>query len=657
MLSPVYNEFLTRIRTKHVRVTKSCSKTQGELLSDIREARPLVAPQAWFWREPIRKFLREMLRSRSWAASVADPAPGRLVVQAVFRVRPAIPRFDRLSAVIAALPIAVIIVLILASFWTSLQPDSGTPARSISLQGYRDLFGSGTIGSVIINTLVFSGVSVVVSGGLGGAIAWLVARTDIPGKALIRTLMMLNVVLPGYVVAMGWLFLFAERIGSINTWLAAVFPFGSIRISVSNPVGMGVVEGFSLASLFFIMLVDAFNSADPSLEEAAQVHGTGKTSLALRIVLPLALPSILAAGFYVAIVAVAAFDIPAIIGLSGRTLTLSTYLYLLIQPGAGMLPAYNTAAAAGVLIMFMTIVPMILYQRLLRRSSEYAVISGKAYRPRAIQLSRWTTGSIWLFLGLYFAFAQVLPLLNTLWVSLQPYTRPISISGFSDISVESYTALPWPLIGLGFRNSAFLMLASPTLAVFFGIFIAWTVVRSQLSWRGIYDYFAFLPHMVPSVVFALSMLLITLFVVPGLGLYGTIYAILIAYVVTHISFATRTFNGALLAISTELADAASVHGVGPCQRLLSIVLPLMLPTVASTWLWLALLSYRELTIASFLATRENITLSSVIWSNWTSGSSSQSASMTIIGVLIMGPMIGVYWWVNRQFMTGGFEER
>jgi iron(III) transport system permease protein len=590
-------------------------------------------------------------------SAVAGRAPDELVPKRKTRApRLAISAFDRFAATIATLPVLVTICLVIASFWMSFQPSADTPAPGASFNNYHELFGSGMIGAVFINTVVFAAVSVIVSGALGGISAWLVARTDIPGKGLIRTLMTVNLILPGYVVAMGWQFLFADRIGSINALLGNL-PFGArFTIHVTNPVGMGVVQGFGLAALFFIMLVDAFRSANPSLEEAAQVHGMGKSRVILGVVLPLAMPSILAAAFYTAIVAVAAFDVPAIIGLSGRTLTLSTYLYLLIEPGSDGPPDYGVAAATGVLIIAVTTVPMILYQRLLARSYKYAVIGGKGYRPHAIRLSVRTKVSVWLFLGLYFLFAQLLPLLDTIWVSLQPYMRPISIAGFADISLAGYYSLSWPLVMLGFRNTAVLMVASPTVAILLGVFIAWTVIRSKFAWRGLYDYFAFLPLMVPSVVFALSVLLIGLFVVPGLGLYGTIYAIMIVYVVMHISFATRNLNGILVAINTELDEVASVHGMGSWWRLSTIILPLLVPTIASTWLWLALLSYRELTVASFLATHDNITLSAVVWSSWTSGGTSLAATITVIGVLIMAPIIAFYWWVNHRFFAGRAEE-
>jgi iron(III) transport system permease protein len=590
-------------------------------------------------------------------AEILKPArPGIALADVSFPAQrvtytPRVPAFDRSVAGIAAVPLALTLCLVAAAVWLSFQADPGRSNAELTFGNYKTLVSSKAVVDVLGNTLVFAGVAVLVSGLFGIVAAWLVARTTMPGKLLIRTVMTLSIILPGYVAAMGWLFLFGERIGSFNALLASLPLVGDLRIDIANPIGMGVVEGFSLTPLFFIMLVDAFRSADPSLEEAAQAHGLGKFFVMARIILPLATPSILAAAFYTSMIAIGAFDVPAIIGLSGRTLTLSTYLYLLIEPGNASAPAYGVAAATGVLIVIVTVVPMLLYLRLLSRSYKYGVISGKGYRTRSIALAASTKWAAWVFLAGYFILAQILPILNTIWVSLQPYTRPMSIAAFADVSFEAYRTLSWPLLTLGFRNTAILMLTAPTIAVAFAILISWTVIRSKIWWRKIYDYVAFLPLAVPNVVFALSMLLIALFVVPSLGLYGTIYAILIVYVVSYISFATRTLNGVLIAINAELDEVASVHGINPWRKLSTIIVPLLLPTIATTWLWLALLSYRELTVASFLATRHNITLSAVIWSGWTSGGTNLSAAMTVIGLIIMTPLIALYWIVNRQVLT------
>jgi iron(III) transport system permease protein len=564
---------------------------------------------------------------------------------------------DRVVAALAIAPLLITLGLVATVVWMSFQADPSRPGSRLTDAAYRQLAGSDTIRSVLLNTAVFTVVAVAVSGLFGVVAAWLVGRTNMPGKNLVRTLMTVSVILPGYLTAMGWLFLFGPRIGSVNDFLAKVPLLSGLEINIASPAGMGVVQGFSLAPLFFIMLVDVFASADPSFEEAAQVHGLRRLTVTTRVILPLVRPSVLAAAFYTSMVAAAAFDVPAIVGLSGRVLTLSTYLYLILNPGAASSPAYSEAAAVGVLLVLATLLPMLLYLRLLNRSYKYGVISGKGYRVRLSRLTGPGKVYAWTFLGFYFAFAQLLPVLNTVWTSLQPYMRPISRAAFSDISLDAYRTMPWDLLTQGFRNTVFLMLLAPTLAVFFAVFISWTVIRSRLAWRGLYDFGAFLPLAVPHVVFAMSMLLVTLLAVPQLRLYGTVTAILIVYVISHISFATRNLNGVLLSINTELDAVAAVHGIGPWRRLWTVVGPLLLPTMATTWLWLALLSYRELTVASFLATSQNTTLPAVIWSVWTSGGTALSAAASVLGLLVMIPLIVLYWTTSRRAFSRVEEGR
>jgi iron(III) transport system permease protein len=554
--------------------------------------------------------------------------------------------FDRVVAVLATIPLLVTLGLVAGVLWISLNPVRGDGGLSVS--EYQRVLGSPTVATVITNTIVFVVVAVVFAGVLGGMAAWLVGRTTLPGKTLVSTLMTISVIIPGYLTAMGWVFLFSPRIGTVNSFLAGVPLLSWLQIDLMNPVGMGVVQGFSVAPLFFIMLVDVFRSADPALEDAAHVHGLNRAVVTVRIMLPLIRPSILAAAFYTSMVCAAAFDIPAIIGLSGRVLTLSTFLLLMLQPGAEAVPAYGMASALGVLVVIVTIIPMVLYVRLLAKSYKYGVISGKGYRMRPTPLTARGKIYAWLFLGAYFLFGQVLPLLNTVWASLQPYPRAMSLAAWSDVSFNGYRTLPWGQLLDGLQNTAILMVAAPTFAVIFAVFISWTVVRGRFAWRGLYDFGAFVPLAVPNVVFALSMLVLTLFVVRGLGLYGTVSAILIVYVVSHISFATRNLNGVLLSINRELDEVAAAHGIGGWRRLRMVIMPLLLPVIGSTWLWLALLTYRELTVATFLATTNNITLPAVIWSMWTSGTSAMAAAATVVGLVVMIPLVVAYWLLGRR---------
>ena len=158
--------------------------------------------------------------------------------------------------------------------------------------------------------------------------AWLVERTDFPGKRVVFTLLTVALVIPGFSVALGWLFLLNPRIGLINIALQSVLGLKAAPFNISTLPGMGLVEGLSLTPVAFIMTAVVFRSMDPALDEAASMGGANLWQTLRRVTVPLAWPGVLAAGIYVFTIGFAAFDVPAILGLTNRIFTFSTYVYL-----------------------------------------------------------------------------------------------------------------------------------------------------------------------------------------------------------------------------------------------------------------------------------------------------------------------------------------
>src|SRR5207302_6837267 len=196
--------------------------------------------------------------------------------------------------------------------------------------------------SVLIDTFGFALISLAVALAFGTTAAWLAERTDFRAKTLLFTLMAVGLLIPGFAAAMGWLFLLHPRIGLFNQLL--IGSFGVSGPSITSILGMGWVQGLNLAPLAFIMTAAVFRSMDPTLEEAAAVHGAGAWRVLRRITVRLAWPGILAAAIYIFMTAFAAFDVPAIIGWGNRIFTFTTYLYLLLNP-QDTLPRYGLAAA------------------------------------------------------------------------------------------------------------------------------------------------------------------------------------------------------------------------------------------------------------------------------------------------------------------------
>jgi iron(III) transport system permease protein len=548
-----------------------------------------------------------------------------------------------------AIAISVIIVSQLAVVlwlgWVDGSP--GVGGLSYTWKNYAAVFSDGQTLNVIATTCAFSIISLVVACAFGIPIAWIVERTDFRGKTLLFTLMTIATIIPGFAGAMGWLFLMHPRIGLVNVWLMRTLDLHDPPFDITTVGGMGWVQGLSLAPVAFIMTAAVIRAMDPTLEEAAQMSGASVVTTTRRVTLPLAWPGILAASIYIFTIGFAAFDVPAIIGWSNRIFTFSTYIYLLIDP-QDVLPRYGAAAALGSLVMALAAVLTAFYGAMQKRSRRYAVITGKSYRPRLVELGR-AKYAAWAFFALYILVSKLAPLLLLGWSSLLPFFQLPSARAVTVLSFDHFVSQPWDLVFLGARNTIILMVLTPTLALGFALAISWVVLRSRLRWRGAFDFVAFLPHAVPSVIFAVGALLSTLFVLQkAVPIYGTIWLILLVYTIVQISYATRMTNSGLLQIDAELEVSAQTSGATQAQTFRRVLAPLLSPTLVYAWLWIALLVFRELTLAVVLTTGRNITLPVVIWSLWLGGGLGQASALALIMLAAMTPIIVIYWFVARR---------
>ena len=309
-------------------------------------------------------------------------------------------------------PIAVIFLLVVAMFWISFQRGVfGTASAIYTLANYRELLTDPFVLGVLKNTLIFATSSTLFALVIGLPIAWLAERTTLPGKTLIYTIMTLGLLIPGIYTAMGWTLIANPRIGILNRWLVDLFGFESGPINIATPIGMGFVQGLSLASLAFILTAQMFRAMNPSLEEAAKVHGMGFGGTLRRITLPLAMPGILAAVIYIVTIAVATFDVPAILGLGNRVYMLSTFIYLKVSPQGSGLPEYGITGAVGVFMIIIAGLLTMWYGQVLRQGHRFEVVTGKGYRPALIPLGRWAIVG-WCFIGFYALLSKILPLLS-----------------------------------------------------------------------------------------------------------------------------------------------------------------------------------------------------------------------------------------------------
>ncbi|HXE27878.1 MAG TPA: iron ABC transporter permease [Stellaceae bacterium] len=544
------------------------------------------------------------------------------------------------SAIIIVPPV----IVLLLSFREGRPID---PGQAYSFAHYIAVFGDPFIYRVLLNTLGVALTTLVVALAFGVPAAWLVERTDLRGKPVVLTLMTLGLLIPGFATAMGWLFLMHPRIGLFNALATDVFGFGAAPFNIASILGMGWVQGLNLAPIGFIMTAAVLRAIDPTLEESAQISGAPLAAITRRVTLPLAWPGILAAGIYIFTIGFAAFDVPAIIGWSNKIFTFSTFLVNELAPADG-LPAYGPAAALSTVMIALAGGLSWWYGRLQTQAHRFQTVTGKAYRPRLIVLGKRAFWA-WSFLALYFTLAKLLPLAVTIWAAVLPYFQLPSAEALASLSLVNFQRIPWDLFFTGARNTLFLTIATPTLTLALAIAFSWVALRSKLPGRSAFDFIAFLPHAIPNIVFSVGVLLFVLYAVQRIvSLYGTLWLLLFLFVIARLSYATRMTNGTLLQVHRDLEEAATVSGGASGTVLRSVLLPLLTPTLIYAWLWTALLTFRELTLAVLLTTRDNLTLPVVVWSIWQDGGFGKAAAITLLLMALMVPLIALYWWAMRR---------
>jgi iron(III) transport system permease protein len=192
-----------------------------------------------------------------------------------------------------------------------------------------------------------------------------------------------------------------------------------------------------------------------------------------------------------------------------------------------------------------------------------------------------------------------------------------------------------------------LIAAAPLLAVALSVPISWIVVRSGFRYRGTLDTLVFLSQAVPNIVLAVALLYLFLISRNSIPLYGTVGALILANSINSLSYATRTINSSMIQLHRELEEAARVSGVSGFMTVMKVTLPLIAGAVFNSWLWVVLLTYREVTMALVLGSPDNRVLSTVIWALWSEGRVPQ---VSALGVVMMATFFVLVLALRRAFV-------
>ncbi|HXX40066.1 MAG TPA: iron ABC transporter permease [bacterium] len=485
----------------------------------------------------------------------------------------------------------------------------------------------------LVHSLVVSVAATFGGTVLGVVLAWLISRTDMPGREIWRTVLLLPYMIPPFIGAIAWVYLLSP-VGYLNqVWMAVTGSSGPLAV-VYGPggiIGVMTLYGYPIVFLTALGVLERMN---PALEEAARMGRAGPWRVFREITAPLMLPGVLAGALLLLMSLLGDFGIPAVIGFPARYFVLTTRIYATIlnfdQPD-------NLNIAAALSMWLVVIAGLLLaLQRRLARHNRFAVVGGSSSGHSLVTLGSWrypaTVGC-----GVLVAISVVLPLAAILLTSLiRAYGLPPAPANLT-LAHYAEVVSGVPKVQRALANSLGLAAGSATLILGLSVGIGYILTRTRVHAGAVLDLLITIPYAIPGTVVALGMILACLRPLPliGLRLYDTLWIILLAYVARFLAVGVRTVMAGLAQVQGTLEEAARISGAAPLQAFLGIVVPIIRPSLASGWILAFIPAAAELTLSILLFSVGNETLGVVIFGLNDEGKIALTAALAFLVTMLL----------------------
>ena len=451
---------------------------------------------------------------------------------------------------------------------------------------------------MISNSIFYAAGSAALGTGIGALLAWIVARTNTPGKALVELLPLYPILMPPIMKNIAWILLLAPRSGILNGLLEEFFGIKELVFNAFSMAGMIWVFGLACVPLGYLFLLPVFLSFDPSLEESAYIAGSKPVNTMLKITFPLAVPAFLSAFVLNFLRGLRSFETPVLQGTPAGIKVFVSRVYdsMALEFNTGLGTAYSMALVA------LSVITLFFYVRATRFSERYATITGKGYKVRVIDIGPWKYVTF-LAVFAYFVAGIVLPFVVLIVVSMIPYYDFETFMKFpSNLALKNYyTVLHHPSFVTGLYNSLTLSITIAIITVLFGIIMAFTIYRTKTYGTKIFEFIGTIPLAFPPLVLSVGLVIIFL----GTPLYNSMWALGLGLFVAYFPYAFRNASGAILNIHKELDEAAWVHGARWRHVFFKITLPILKPSVGGALFYIFIEALRNVDVAVLLTSPGN----------------------------------------------------
>lgn len=540
------------------------------------------------------------------------------------------PRLDSKFMVIAlsvlillyfiVLPLAVLII------------DSVVVDGHLDVSSYLTVYGQAVNMRALTNTAKISILVMILSVLITFPLAWLIGRTDLPGRKKFRTILVASYMISPYVGAIAWTQLLNPDVGYLNALLKTIFSLSKAPFNIYTEGGLIWVLTLFYSPFAFITISRAMEKMDPTLEEASRVSGASPLRVLWDVTLPLMAPSILAGGLLVFIGAGSAFGIPAIVGMPGNIEVLTTRIVSFVYMGndSGIRNATTLAVSlmilANGLLFFMT---------WFMGRKDYTTIGGKSTRPALVELGKWK-GLATFLVAVYAFIAVILPLGSIVITSFMvSMSKGLSLDNFGFdawipvLENSQYLDCIWRSLGYAF--------IAATIGTILSLFVAYLSVKTHVKGRSLPDLLVMVGGSTPSVVIALA-LIITFSGNYGLNLYSTMWILIVSYLVKYMTMSVRTIAASLSQVSSSLEEAGLNSGAGWLRICKDIIMPLIAPSIVAGWFLIFMPSFYELTMSNLLYGSDTQTIGVLLYELQTYADTQNASVMSVIILIIV--MVG-----------------
>jgi iron(III) transport system permease protein len=563
------------------------------------------------------------------------------------------------GAVVALTALAIFTPLLLIFYQSFLSAPFFMPAKEIGLDAYRFIFEDPDFRIAFRNGFILATGLTVIAVPLGSLLAFLMVRTDLPGRSWISPVLLVPIFVSpmvmafGYVVSMGpvgFYTLWVKDLIGVQPW--NIYAFSSIV----------VIAGLTHVPHVYLYASSALKSLGSDVEEAARVTGASPLQVALNVSLPMVMPALAYAAVLVFFLGFEVFGLVLVLGDPEGHLVLATYLYKLTNKLGT--PSYHLMAAVAVCLIAVTF-PLVMMQRwLLKSANKYVSIKGKGSRQKPLPLGKWKWVAF-AVIAAWLLFTIVVPLSGIAlrafvsnWGEGVKLTEVLTIQAFRDIWDQS-------ALLRAIMNTVLIGVVGGALAVACYSAIALAGHRKQDGVTRFLDYSVLVPRAVPGLLAGLSFLWVFLFVpamldnflkgmdnsvalwlsenvIPQLrALRSTIFSVWLAYSVVWMAYGLRLISTSLLQIGPELEEAARAVGARRSQVTRDVTLPLVRYGLLGAWLMVFLIFEREYSTGVYLLSPGTEVIGAMLVSLWAAGSVDIVAALSFINIILVGIGLGI----------------